>query len=69
MCGILRNSESRYFSVLITAGVGFKAEEPRDLAALILRVMKTEAKKFVNAQLLFQETINKRQAVLEPLIP
>ncbi len=54
---------------LITAGVGFKAEESRDLATLILRVMKTEAKKFVNAQLLFQETINKRQAVLEPLIP
>jgi 3-deoxy-D-manno-octulosonic-acid transferase len=54
---------------LLTAGVGFKADSGEDLANLILKVLRTDARKFVNAQGLFMETINKRQSVLEPLIP
>lgn len=54
---------------LLNAGVGFKADDSSELAKLILKVMKTDAKKFMNAQNLFMETVNKRQSVLEPLIP
>ncbi len=54
---------------LMNSGVGFRAENPAELASAIIRVMKTDAKKFVNAQIMFKETINKSQSVLEPLIP
>ena len=54
---------------LITAGVGFKAQNAQDLANQIFKVMKTDARRFVSAQIMFRETINKRQSVLEPLIP
>lgn len=54
---------------LLTAGVGFKAENGEELANLIFKVIRIDARKFVNAQMMFMETINKRQSVLEPLIP
>lgn len=54
---------------LLTAGVGFKVENGEELANGIIKVIRTEPHKFVNAQILFTETINKRQSILEPLIP
>jgi 3-deoxy-D-manno-octulosonic-acid transferase len=54
---------------LMTAGVGFKVDDAGSLAEIVVRVIKYEARKFIDAQQLFMETINKRQAVLEHLIP
>ena len=54
---------------LMTAGVGFRAESAEEMAQLIYKVVKVEARRFVNAQLLFMETINKGHSILEPLIP
>ncbi|NLW33381.1 MAG: hypothetical protein GXY77_18195 [Fibrobacter sp.] len=54
---------------LISAGVGFKSKDGTDLALQIIRVLKTDARKFVHSQTMFMETINKSQSVLEPLIP
>jgi 3-deoxy-D-manno-octulosonic-acid transferase len=55
--------------MLLTNGVGFKAHDAADLAALVYRVIKKDASKFMHAQRLFSDTINRRQSVLEPLIP
>ncbi|MFW5784978.1 MAG: 3-deoxy-D-manno-octulosonic acid transferase [Chitinispirillaceae bacterium] len=54
---------------LVSSGVGFRSQSGTALGDSIFRVMKTEASRFVNAQILFTETVNKSQAVLEPLIP
>lgn len=54
---------------LLTAGVGFKVSDGDELANSIIKVIRIEPRKFVNAQIMFTETINKRQSVLEPLIP
>jgi 3-deoxy-D-manno-octulosonic-acid transferase len=54
---------------LLSAGVGFKVENGDDLANNIIKVIRIEPRKFVNAQILFTEVINKTQSVLEPLIP
>lgn len=54
---------------LVNSGVGFRCQSGAVLGDSIFRVMKAEASRFVNAQILFTETVNKSQAVLEPLIP
>ncbi|HMA66013.1 MAG: 3-deoxy-D-manno-octulosonic acid transferase [Fibrobacterota bacterium] len=54
---------------LLSAGVAFKVENGEELANSILKVIRLEPRKFVSAQTAFIETINKRQSVLEPLIP
>jgi len=54
---------------LLSAGVGFKVENGEELANSILKVIRVEPRKFVSAQMTFVETINKRQSILEPLIP
>jgi 3-deoxy-D-manno-octulosonic-acid transferase len=54
---------------LMNAGVGFKADDAADLASQIYRVVREEPRNFINAELLFMETVNKSQSVLEPLIP
>ncbi|MDO5577580.1 MAG: glycosyltransferase N-terminal domain-containing protein, partial [Fibrobacter sp.] len=51
------------FERLLIAGVGFKANDGERLALQILRVMKTEAYKFIHAQTMFIETVNKSQSV------
>ncbi|KMQ51650.1 3-deoxy-D-manno-octulosonic-acid transferase [Chitinispirillum alkaliphilum] len=57
------------FERLISSGVGFKAQTAHELATMINRVMRTDAARFIRAQVLFAETVNKTQAILEPLIP
>ncbi|MFP4679035.1 MAG: 3-deoxy-D-manno-octulosonic acid transferase [Chitinispirillaceae bacterium] len=54
---------------LVSSGVGFRSENGAGLGQTIYKVMKSEPSRFVNAQILFTETVNKRQAVWEPLIP
>ncbi len=54
---------------LVTSGVGFRVQDGSELGRTIYKVMKTEASRFVNAQILFAETVNKSQSILEPLIP
>lgn len=54
---------------LIKNGVGFKAQDGVELAELIIDVMKREPERFIQAQLLFMETINKSQSVLGQLLP
>jgi 3-deoxy-D-manno-octulosonic-acid transferase len=54
---------------LLAAGVGFKVQDGDELADEIIKVIRIEPRKFVNAQIQFAEIINKTQSVLEPLIP
>ncbi|MBN1604055.1 MAG: hypothetical protein JW915_20765 [Chitinispirillaceae bacterium] len=54
---------------LLTNGVGFKVKNATELAEMVYRVLKKEASKFMQAQRLFTDTMNRRQSLLEPLIP
>jgi tRNA (guanine-N7-)-methyltransferase len=54
---------------LLTNGVGFKVHNATELAEMVYRVLKREASKFMHAQRLFIDTMNRRQSLLEPLIP
>lgn len=54
---------------LIKNGVGFKSQDGVELADLIIDVLKRTPKKFMQAQLIFMEKINKSQSVLGPLLP
>ncbi|HEX2955733.1 MAG TPA: glycosyltransferase N-terminal domain-containing protein [Chitinispirillaceae bacterium] len=54
---------------LLTNGVGFKVHNATELAEMVYRVLKKEASKFMHAQRLFIDTMNRRQSLLEPLIP
>jgi tRNA (guanine-N7-)-methyltransferase len=54
---------------LLTNGVGFKVRNATELAEMVYRVLKKEAPKFMHAQRLFTDTMNRRQSLLEPLIP
>jgi 3-deoxy-D-manno-octulosonic-acid transferase len=54
---------------LLTNGVGFKVRNATELAEMVYRVLKKEASKFMHAQRLFIDTMNRRQSLLEPLIP
>ena len=54
---------------LMDAGVGFAAANGLELAEQIVRVMKKEPRKFINAEILFMETVNKEQSIIEPLLP
>jgi 3-deoxy-D-manno-octulosonic-acid transferase len=54
---------------LLVSGVGFHAADGRDLASGIERVIWTDPRKFLSAETLFTEHINRQQSVVEPLIP
>ncbi|HEX3019456.1 MAG TPA: glycosyltransferase N-terminal domain-containing protein [Chitinispirillaceae bacterium] len=54
---------------LITNGIGFKSQDAVELADLITDVLKREPKKFMQAQMLFMELINKSQSIPGTLLP
>ncbi|MDR0307034.1 MAG: hypothetical protein LBI42_09395 [Chitinispirillales bacterium] len=54
---------------LTAAGVGFSVDNGETLAEAVFKLIKTDAAKFAGVQSIFAETINRHQAVLEPLIP
>lgn len=54
---------------LMNSGVGFKTGNSEDLAAAIYKVLRTDARKFIQSEMQFMEMVNKRRSVLEPLIP
>lgn len=63
------HSRNRSFDVLLEAGVAFTVQDGFELAERIVRVMKTDAKDFVVAQMQFIESFNREQAIPESLIP
>jgi 3-deoxy-D-manno-octulosonic-acid transferase len=63
------SSQADGCETLLTNGVGFKVKNATELAEMVYRVLKKEASKFMHAQRLFTDTMNRRQSLLEPLIP
>ena len=56
-------------ATLVGAGVAFTAHDGESLAQRVFSVCKTEPRRFLEAQREFIETTNKKQSVVEPLLP